>query len=411
MSEAPGTQLDLTLATIRSARKSLFINIYELTEPTIADAIEDRIRAGVHVEMLLEGQPVAGRSTASQAIQAQLIKAMRKYPLTGSRFFEMTSKSERVKRRYRFDHAKYIVVDGDSLLVSSENFTPTGNPQPGTLGNRGWQVRVFQPEITREFFQMFREDSDLRYGDVISWLDAHPKGCEGVAFLCTAFPAFVDAAEGLVLGDSTDGGQGFSGGYVPSRGLPVADVEELQKILSPDNSLEQLVRMIRSARHSIDLQQMSFYAEWRNAGTQSPLITELLAAARRGVTIRILLNDDLVFLPPGTDVDTKNRITVRGLNQIAQAKRLKLSAKIADLKAMGVTIIHNKGAIIDNERVLISSINWNENSVTNNREAALLLKSFELSHFYGQLFEHDWRMSAYAIPPISKFPAAAELQD
>jgi phosphatidylserine/phosphatidylglycerophosphate/cardiolipin synthase-like enzyme len=49
--------------------------------------------------------------------------------------------------------------------------------------------------------------------------------------------------------------------------------------------------------------------------------------------------------------------------------------------------------IIDNESVLISSINWNENSVLNNREAGIIIKNKELAKYYAEVFFYDWNLS------------------
>ena len=56
----------------------------------------------------------------------------------------------------------------------------------------------------------------------------------------------------------------------------------------------------------------------------------------------------------------------------------------------GILKLHNKGFIIDEELVLISSINWNYNSPTNNREAGLLLESKEAAEYYTRVFNYDW---------------------
>jgi phosphatidylserine/phosphatidylglycerophosphate/cardiolipin synthase-like enzyme len=58
---------------------------------------------------------------------------------------------------------------------------------------------------------------------------------------------------------------------------------------------------------------------------------------------------------------------------------------------MNVTYIHNKGALVDGTQVLISSINWNENSVEHNRETAAIVESADVNQYYDQLFETDWQ--------------------
>ncbi|MDY7081582.1 MAG: phospholipase D-like domain-containing protein, partial [Halobacteria archaeon] len=53
--------------------------------------------------------------------------------------------------------------------------------------------------------------------------------------------------------------------------------------------------------------------------------------------------------------------------------------------------VHNKGVIVDGEKVLVSSINWNHNSVTNNREAGLIIESENAGEYFAQVFESDWK--------------------
>ena len=57
------------------------------------------------------------------------------------------------------------------------------------------------------------------------------------------------------------------------------------------------------------------------------------------------------------------------------------------------TNVHNKGIIVDNKSVLISSINWNENSVTNNRETGIIIENENISRFYAEVFFYDWNLT------------------
>jgi phosphatidylserine/phosphatidylglycerophosphate/cardiolipin synthase-like enzyme len=192
----------------------------------------------------------------------------------------------------------------------------------------------------------------------------------------------------------------------PAPGTELSEATSVTPIFSPTTSLEGLTALLRSARRSIDVEQMNLDAEWKKPS--SPLVDELLAAARRGVTVRVLLNDDGAFGHPGhapadqsqsqsgqqTAGPVKNALTVEVLNRAARAERLPLEARIADLKAMGVTYIHNKGLLVDGDKTLISSINWVWNSVMNNRESAVVLEGEGIFAHYAQVFERDWSASA-----------------
>jgi phosphatidylserine/phosphatidylglycerophosphate/cardiolipin synthase-like enzyme len=50
--------------------------------------------------------------------------------------------------------------------------------------------------------------------------------------------------------------------------------------------------------------------------------------------------------------------------------------------------------IVDNKSVLISSINWNEDSVTLNREAGIIINNEDVARYYSNVFFYDWNLSS-----------------
>jgi phosphatidylserine/phosphatidylglycerophosphate/cardiolipin synthase-like enzyme len=404
---APDNTLSLILGAIGSAKRSLLINIYELASPEIAQAIIDRINHGVHVEMLQEGEPVGGVSAASRGLQAQIALAMEAHPKC-CRYAEMR-KGVGGARRFRYDHAKYIVIDQSALLLGSENYSPGGHPEPGTLGNRGWEVLVADTQPAQWFTKLFMVDSDPRQPDIHSLLHA------GITRQATPpMPVIVPARSAVIN--------------------PVLDATDGQIITSPDTSLQGILGLIQSARKTLDIEQMSFNMNWvtssNNAPNEkgmSPIAQAIADAARRGVRVRILLNDEFAFInggnhggtdgSDGTGAEpdntmnmwpsgktTPNRRTVQAFTQLAAAERLPIEARIANLKAMGVAYIHNKGVIVDGKITLISSINWTQNSITNNRETAVALKSTQIAAFFGQAFNLDWNRSAATTSAVQAQP-------
>lgn len=377
VAEAPTTSLALTLKAIRSAETYLLINIYELSSNDVAQAIIEKVQAGIHVELLEEGQPVGGMSDEAKAIRSQITKAMRKAGQE-DHFFVMSSKpvttsSAKSVRRYRFDHAKYIVADGETLLIGSENYSSGGQPIPGRKGNRGWEVWIRDNQLTQYFKHIFRVDSDTSIGDVVDLLDRS----SGTA-----------AEEILAL--STVAAR--PGSEEPE--FPTLEAERVAPVVSPETSLKALVKLIDNARESIDIEQMTFDSKaWGGYNGHSPLIDAVVRAARRGVRIRALLNDESVFNRGGDDSSAKNTTTRDLLNSLAAREKLRLRARIANLKAMRVNYIHNKGMLIDGRYTLVSSINWGENSVMRNREAAVAIDGTPIYDHYEELFESDWKSS------------------
>ncbi|MBI3557474.1 MAG: hypothetical protein HY074_14510 [Deltaproteobacteria bacterium] len=372
VAEAPFNDLALTVMAIETAKTYLLVNIYDLSSKEIAAALIERINAGVHVEVLEEGQPVGGIGPAGREIQAQLARAMAKAAGHDDHLYIMTSHTQLLgKRRFHYDHAKYIVADGENLLIGSENYSPTGNPVPGSVGNRGWEVFIHDADTTMQFQQMFRSDADLSKGDIIDITLAAKDG--------STMPAV----------DST----GFDRLKMIARTLPIFEAAAVHPIIAPNNSLKGLLALLDGARKSIDIQQMTLDSSW-GPGAKSPLVLSLLAAARRGVQVRALLNDESTFDHDGIPAKRKNVETLKILMEFAKNERLPLEVRIANVKAMGVDYIHNKGALVDGGLTLVSSINWDQNAVMNNREAGMLIESSDIFSHYESLFEHDWAVSA-----------------
>ena len=44
--------------------------------------------------------------------------------------------------RYKFNHAKYGIIDNETTIVTSENWKNTGVPVNNTFGNRGWGLSL-----------------------------------------------------------------------------------------------------------------------------------------------------------------------------------------------------------------------------------------------------------------------------
>ncbi len=371
VAEAPTSDLGLTVSAIQSAKSTLLLNIYDLSSPQITEALLERIQAGVLVQIIEEGQPVGGLPAAARGIQSQLAQAMRKSSAK-DRLLEMTSKAQAgTKRRFRYDHAKYAVIDGKSLLIGSENYSPTGNPQPGAIGNRGWEVLIHDAAISKEYEAIFKSDADTSKGDL---LDLTQTAAPARKLSETETPPTSDAAS------------------TPPTTL---EADSVYKITSPDRMGTGLVALIGSAKARLDIEQMTFDPAWKGAD-QSPLLTAVIAAARRGVKVRVLVNDEQVFSHPSNPAKPKNTVTVSTLNQLAQTEHLNIEARVANLKAMGVDYIHNKGVLVDDTQTLISSINWDENATENNREAAVVLSSATINAHYSSLFDSDWKNSASA---------------
>lgn len=386
VADSPDTNLSLALTAINSAEETIVMNAYELNSKEIAAALIKQIKNSVLVTILEEGQPVGGIGDEGIAIREKVVAAMNRSSLP-HKFLVMSAETPRGlrQRRFHFNHAKYIIIDGQALLVGSENYTTSGHPVVGTKGTRGWETLIHDKGMASSFQQLFKSDSSIAFGDVFLASESRFRG--PIPFVGQWNLDFSEMAS-------------LEGFLSPSR-LPkpkTFDVTTINQLTSPNTSLTGLLNFIKGAKTSLDLELMSFSYRWGNTGNVSPLFQAIVDAARRGVEVRVLLNDETVFgnhrgLQEEIAKKTNNVLTAEQLEAIGKKEGLAMEAGIADVEAMGVKYIHNKGGLADGKKVLISSINWNRNSLENNRETAVVVHSEEVHDYYSALFETDWNAS------------------
>ena len=56
--------------------------------------------------------------------------------------------------------------------------------------------------------------------------------------------------------------------------------------------------------------------------------------------------------------------------------------------------VHNKGIIVDGEKVLVSSQNWSSEGVLSNRDAGVIIDNEDLAGFFQAIFIDDWTTRA-----------------
>lgn len=413
---APDNSTQLAAETLQGAKKSILLNLYELENAALAEILIERIRAGVTVRVLLEREPLGRISPESREIIFKVFRAMRASGNSGHEFFLMTGKNldeQQGGRRFRYNHAKYIVVDAAKVWVSSENFSQGGHPVPGNVGNRGWQTTIESKTLARKFTEMFLSDSDPNHEDIVELTLDHQ--------LPVAEPKPAPSNPGPAPDPVRKH---------PARPIGKGTVQKATLITSP-NALPPVLKILDSAQRNLEVQHMNLPSTWRDDDFElftNPLLEGLVRAARRGVQVRVLLNDENAFnsspagqgpersgeragAPAGQAAKKRpNETTVALIQTLAHCENLPIQARIIDTKAAGLTYIHNKGMLADGRRALVSSINGTRNSFENNREVAVLLDSPDAAKYYGEAFDFDWRLSPEPSPnQISPCPQQFEL--
>jgi phosphatidylserine/phosphatidylglycerophosphate/cardiolipin synthase-like enzyme len=410
---APDNNYAALIAAFDAAKRDLRVRVYELTNPKIADALIKTKKRGVDVKVFLEGSPVGGISDQSRWLTDKLFKA--KIPV----HYLATPKGSPLAPRYRYDHSKYVLVDDRLCVIGTENYGRTGVPVVNTFGNRGWMVHVENPAFVRQLRDVW--DHDYRPSEMIDTLsiDFAPDDSYGLPYRDPAFTPSDKIPSGLYPS--------------PVKPVQVDDVMNLELVLSPDTSLNEesaIIGMINRAKTSLILEQNSVLPFWskkskkgdKNAKDDkddkddevvripSLPLQAVIAAARRGVKVRVLL-DGTWYNAESVD-ERDNDDTVRLLNDLRTNEGLDVSAKVINLQSTHLEKIHAKGVIVDDREVFIGSINWSENSFEGNREVGVIVTHPKIAGYYADLFRRDWSQSRlYASTLASAVEVRADPDD
>ena len=328
---------------IKNAQKTILLNVYEFTDTGFSDLLCDASNRGVAVSVLLEGGPVGG-------IPHEEFPVIYSLGLSGAdvRLMDGTGEDH---PPYRFNHAKYLVADDRIVFLTTENFKEHSFPHEGFAGNRGWGVMLDDEKLAQYFSEVFYWDFS----------------CQGV--------------------NKAQGRPGAVDNSVTDRFTPVFTPLSFSgaivtPVFSPDTSI-LIADMINESSDKVWIQQ-AYITEYPKNGT-NPFLAAAVNAARRGVDVKILL-DGYYYNIEG---DNDNDEMAIGLNTLAARENISLKAKVLYPGKTGLLKVHTKGVIAD-DKVLVSSMNWNENSACFNREAGVIIQSRDAASYYASVFLLDW---------------------
>jgi cardiolipin synthase A/B len=391
---APDNNHRTLVEALERAKKSIRVRIYEFTNPKIAEALLKARARGVEVTIYLEGAPVGGIPDQERWLLDRCDRAgIRIYFIGG------TPKNP-VKPRYRFDHSKYVIVDERLAIIGTENYGRTGVPLIPSYGNRGWMVHIENPRFVKQLLAVW--DADLRLdvqgrsplGDIVD-IRADAEDSYGMPY---RDPMFVP--------DETVQRGRYEQPVAP---VVVDDEMELELVLSPDTSLNEnsaVLGIMQRAKKTLYIEQNSIRRRWGKLGddpeTEGDVpnlaLQAVIAAARRGVQVRVLL--DSTWYNVQGDEDRDNDDVALWLNELAAREKLDVVAKVINLETTGLQKIHAKGVIGDDAEVFVGSINWTENSFKGNREVGVVVKHPKIAGYYADLFRRDWARSRVFEAPI-----------
>jgi uncharacterized repeat protein (TIGR01451 family) len=384
---APDNAYEVIKGYVDRASDFILIEGYTFENAHLIDAVVSRAQAGVTVRVLLEGGEVTDQE---RWLGQRLAEA------GGEVYFLHNDDSADIHDRYRNQHAKFIIIDGQNLILGSENFDVSGLPVDdktnGTWGRRGAFFITDAPGVVARAQAIFERDLDTAHRDIVAWESSHPRYGDPT-------PGFVPT---YVYSDWVTHTVAFD------QPLILTDTTLAYEVIqSPENSLRDvdgLLGLLKRAGggDTVLVEQLYERVHWGAAGgtpasDPNPRLEAIISAARRGARVRVLLNGSW----DAGSVD-ENGETCTYVNEIARYEGLDMQAQLGDPSGRG---IHNKMVLIwlagEGGYAHVGSINGSEASSKINRELALQVRSDEVYHYLARVFKNDWWLARPMFLPLT----------
>ncbi len=365
---APDGALDLVSRTLASAQSTILIEAYTFESIPLYEVISRRLQAGVAVTVLLEGGP-AGWASTDRKTELWIAQRIHGHP-NGTVYFLHGETT-----RYPYQHAKFAVVDGKVALISTENLNARGMPSDrkdnGTNGHRGFVAAVQSPGVVAHLQRIFARDCDpAHHADLV------PYGTD--PFVLTD-PTFVPLPE-----------PDWTTYTAPFTATVATTATHFTIVQAPENALrdqDALLGLLRRAGPgdaiaAIQLNEPYTWSVGAGEAGLNPRVQALITAARRGASVRLLLDE---YYDDGDNAET-----CRMLNGIADEEGVNLACRLGNPSGLG---IHAKAffvALGEERWVHLGSINGTENSSKRNREVAIQFRSAAAYERAMTVFEQDW---------------------
>lgn len=415
---APDNAVDVVLAAIEAAQSRIEIGMYTLRHPTIIQALVDKASAGVSVTLLLEGDPAALSKTDPRWLQQMWACQQLHATEHGVCWFMINDGQARIFDRYRYMHAKYLLIDREQALISTQNLSaralPADDRANGTCGSRGVVLLTDAPSVVARVAEVFDHDLDAAHHvDLLRWSPASSEyGPPPIAF--TPVLSVTDYTTYTV---------------VLSEALALQGTFAFELFTAPEAALRQsdaLLGLLARAGEGggVYVEALDERAHWGEDPDDDPSLRmeAFIAAARRGARVRILLNGGP--FEAGYSENSENVAAAAYANALAYQESLDLKAVTGNPTQFG---IHSKAVLVwlegEGGYAHVGSLNGSETASKVNRELAIQIQSDEVYAYLKRIFDWDWytsnplyvplvmRISSLPEPPVDHLVISEVLYD
>ncbi len=314
--------------------EKICISMYILSHPGIIYILATLLEKGISVEILVDGTPAGG-------VPEEEISSLSFLEKKGAKIKAIAASDDGFKR-YAYLHNKYAVIDDDTTVITSENWVKSSFEN-----NRGWGAVIESEDYADYMADVFYSDFNCGF-DTVGFTSLFKTNA---IYRCHHF----DFKEGTDIS--------YNAKVFP--------------IISPDSSFVSMKEMIASSSVRIYSEQLSVQYSWLT-DNDNPL-QWMIGAGNNGADSRIIID---------TSFDSRDDTDYYdGYGLCYQLSFMDgIFAKTSNEDG---PMIHNKGIVCD-DKVWVGSVNWTENSLRNNREAAVIIDSPEIADYFADSFISDW---------------------
>ena len=392
--ERPGDDLEAKIvAEIAAATQSIDVAVQEFRLPAVARALVERQQAGVEVRVVIENTYRRPWSTVTAAEAAELNERERSQYQEAQALFDVdgdgTVTAAEIAQRDALVvlqaggvpllddtadgskgsglmHHKFLVIDGETVLVTSANFTTSGVhgdfANPNSRGNANNLLAIRSSELAR----YFRDEFALLWGD----------GPGGAA-------------------DSRFGSQKPPR---PSVEIPVGD-GTIALHFSPNSPTEPwettsngaIARALGTATESIDLALFVF--------SEQRLADAIEARARAGTAVRALIDPGFAYRYYSEGLDLLGVALARDCEFEAENNPWTMPITEVGIPALARgDKLHHKFALIDDRRIVTGSHNWSPSANYQNDETVLIIDNPTVARHFRREFDRLYVSAATGVP-------------
>jgi len=337
---------------LRSATESIYVEIYQFTSPGILNLIHEIYNDNPSIDIKV-------------MISERVVSLGDYNDYTMWNLTQLGIPVRWTSDTFTFSHQKFVIIDNETSIIQAGNWArpsfPLNEWEPGSSGgfieknyegNREFNIAMTDEVVTQYYRDVF--DYDWSIGsDYNEGVDGTGTILDWGALNKAYYPRVFDYA-----------GE-FSGQM------------NVTPFVSPDTSLEAMLWVINSAQATLDI-QIPYVSN--SSTVVDELLDAIVAAKHRGVTVRIIMEEG------------------RNDNDDVALAFAEENIPIVWMDGRFFSAIHNKAFIADNRIILICSINWSEESISENREAGVIIEHEGVAGWYQEVFDYDWGIADYDAP-------------